>query len=133
MLAQRSIMEHIRSTGEITGGPPPFGPKDRSRYLQALDDSQTCRVTTKVMPMGLPIFCMFRAELHQALRQRGFRIKDEDLRLWQDIFAPGDPAVPLRSVHFAQGQLSKSLLVRALAADAQFRCNLILRQPCHIV
>lgn len=59
-------------------------------YLQALDDSQTCRVTTKVMPMGLPIFCMFRAELHQALRQRGFRIKDEDLRLWQDIFAPGD-------------------------------------------
>lgn len=59
-------------------------------YLKALDDSQTCRVTTKVMPMGLPIFCMSRAELHQALRQRGFRIKDEDLRLWQDNFAPGD-------------------------------------------
>jgi len=39
MLAQRSIMEHIRSTGEITGGPPPFGPKDRSRYLQALDEA----------------------------------------------------------------------------------------------
>jgi uncharacterized protein YaiI (UPF0178 family) len=38
-LAQRSIMEHIRSTGEITGGPPPFGPKDRSRFLQALDEA----------------------------------------------------------------------------------------------
>lgn len=36
-LAQRSIMEHIRSTGEITGGPKPFAPGDRSRFLQALD------------------------------------------------------------------------------------------------
>ena len=38
-LAQRSIMEHIRSTGEITGGPKPFGPADRSRFLQALDET----------------------------------------------------------------------------------------------
>lgn len=59
-------------------------------YLQALEDSQTCRVTTKVMPLGLPIFCMFRAELQQALRQKGLRLKDEDLRHWQDHFAPGD-------------------------------------------
>ena len=36
-LAQRSIMEHIRSTGEITGGPRPFERADRSRFLQALD------------------------------------------------------------------------------------------------
>ena len=36
-LAQRSIMEHIRSTGEITGGPKPFERADRSRFLQALD------------------------------------------------------------------------------------------------
>jgi uncharacterized protein YaiI (UPF0178 family) len=36
-LAQRSIMEHIRSTGEITGGPRPFDRADRSRFLQALD------------------------------------------------------------------------------------------------
>jgi len=36
-LAQRSIMEHIRSTGEITGGPKPFAREDRSRFLQALD------------------------------------------------------------------------------------------------
>ena len=35
-LAQRAIMEHIRSTGEITGGPRPFAAADRSRFLQAL-------------------------------------------------------------------------------------------------
>ena len=38
-LAQRAIMEHIRSTGEITGGPPPFSPNDRSKFLQALDET----------------------------------------------------------------------------------------------
>ena len=38
-LAQRSIMEHIRSTGEITGGPRPFAGADRSRFLQALDEA----------------------------------------------------------------------------------------------
>jgi hypothetical protein len=59
-------------------------------YLQALEDSQTCRVTTKVMPMGMPIFCMFRSELQQALRQKGLRMKDEDLHRWQDSFAPGE-------------------------------------------
>ena len=38
-LAQRSIMEHIRSTGEITGGPRPFSAGDRSKFLQALDEA----------------------------------------------------------------------------------------------
>ena len=38
-LAQRAIMEHIRSTGEITGGPRPFAGADRSRFLQALDEA----------------------------------------------------------------------------------------------
>jgi uncharacterized protein YaiI (UPF0178 family) len=32
-------MEHIRSTGEITGGPRPFERNDRSRFLQALDEA----------------------------------------------------------------------------------------------
>ncbi|MFY9627405.1 MAG: YaiI/YqxD family protein [Methylocystis sp.] len=36
-LAQRSLMEHIRSTGEITGGPPPFSSANRSQFLQTLD------------------------------------------------------------------------------------------------
>ncbi|RTL83022.1 MAG: YaiI/YqxD family protein [Hyphomicrobiales bacterium] len=38
-LAQRSLMEHIRSTGETTGGPPPFSAANRSRFLQALDQT----------------------------------------------------------------------------------------------
>jgi uncharacterized protein YaiI (UPF0178 family) len=38
-LAGRMIGEHLRSMGEITRGPAPFGPADRSRYLQALDQA----------------------------------------------------------------------------------------------
>ena len=38
-LAQRGLMEHLRSTGETTGGPPVFSPADRSRFLQALDQA----------------------------------------------------------------------------------------------
>jgi uncharacterized protein YaiI (UPF0178 family) len=36
-LATRSIMEHLRSTGEMTSGPKPFDAKDRSKFLNALD------------------------------------------------------------------------------------------------
>lgn len=36
-LAQRELMEHLRSFGEITGGPKPFSQADRSRFLSALD------------------------------------------------------------------------------------------------
>lgn len=36
-LASRAVGEHLRSMGEITGGPPPFAAADRSRFLQALD------------------------------------------------------------------------------------------------
>lgn len=38
-LATRSIMEHLRSTGEATGGPKPFDRAARSRFLQALDEA----------------------------------------------------------------------------------------------
>jgi len=38
-IAQRALMEQIRSTGEITGGPRPFDRNDRSRFLQALDET----------------------------------------------------------------------------------------------
>ncbi|MGN6422679.1 MAG: YaiI/YqxD family protein [Asticcacaulis sp.] len=40
-LAQRALMEHIRSTGEITGGPPPFSAASRSQFLQTLDQTIT--------------------------------------------------------------------------------------------
>ena len=36
-LASRAIGEHLRSMGEITGGPRPFSAADRSKFLQALD------------------------------------------------------------------------------------------------
>ncbi len=36
-LASRAVGEHLRSMGEITGGPRPFAPADRSRFLQSLD------------------------------------------------------------------------------------------------
>jgi uncharacterized protein len=36
-LATRALMEHLRSFGEITTGPKPFSPKDRSAFLSALD------------------------------------------------------------------------------------------------
>lgn len=37
-LATRDLLSELRQSGEITGGgPPPFGKRDRSRFLQALD------------------------------------------------------------------------------------------------
>jgi uncharacterized protein YaiI (UPF0178 family) len=38
-LAGRMVGEHLRSIGVATSGPPPFGPKDRSNFLQALDQA----------------------------------------------------------------------------------------------
>ena len=38
-IAQRAIMEQIRSTGAITGGPKPFDRNDRSKFLQTLDET----------------------------------------------------------------------------------------------
>jgi uncharacterized protein YaiI (UPF0178 family) len=46
-LAQRAIMEHIRSTGEITGGPPPFSNANRSQFLQTLDQVITREQRTR--------------------------------------------------------------------------------------
>ena len=36
-LATRNLMDQLRSAGEITGGPRPFSPKDRSAFLGSLD------------------------------------------------------------------------------------------------
>jgi hypothetical protein len=38
-LAQRSVAEHLRAIGEMTGGPKPFDRQARSRFLQALDEA----------------------------------------------------------------------------------------------
>ncbi|MDO8380421.1 MAG: YaiI/YqxD family protein [Pseudomonadota bacterium] len=37
-IANRALMEQLRSTGDILGGPKPFDRNDRSRFLQALDE-----------------------------------------------------------------------------------------------
>ena len=38
-IATRSIMADLRVGGDIIGGPAPFRPADRSRFLQALDEA----------------------------------------------------------------------------------------------
>ena len=36
-VATRNLLHELRSAGEITGGPRPFSPQDRSQFLQAFD------------------------------------------------------------------------------------------------
>jgi uncharacterized protein YaiI (UPF0178 family) len=38
-LAVRNLMTDLRSSGEITGGPKPPGPRDRSNFLSTLDQT----------------------------------------------------------------------------------------------
>jgi uncharacterized protein YaiI (UPF0178 family) len=38
-VATRNLMDQLRSAGQTTGGPPPFAPRDRSRFLSALDNA----------------------------------------------------------------------------------------------
>jgi uncharacterized protein YaiI (UPF0178 family) len=36
-LASRELAQHLRELGELGGGPRPLGPRDRSRFLEALE------------------------------------------------------------------------------------------------
>ena len=38
-LATRNLLSQLRDMGTVTGGPPPFDKKDRSRFLQRLDET----------------------------------------------------------------------------------------------
>ena len=38
-LAVRNLMTDLRSSGEVTGGPKSFAPRDRSAFLSALDQT----------------------------------------------------------------------------------------------
>jgi uncharacterized protein YaiI (UPF0178 family) len=38
-LASRELLAHLRELGSITGGPAPFENRDRSRFLQRLDET----------------------------------------------------------------------------------------------
>jgi len=37
-VATRDLLSELREAGEITGGPPPLSKRDRSRFLQQLDE-----------------------------------------------------------------------------------------------
>jgi len=37
VLATRNLLSEMRGAGLVTAGPAPFGPRDRSQFLQALD------------------------------------------------------------------------------------------------
>ncbi|MDD5723286.1 MAG: YaiI/YqxD family protein [Syntrophales bacterium] len=39
VVATRDLLAELRGTGEITGGPPPLQKRDRSRFLQQLDEA----------------------------------------------------------------------------------------------
>ena len=38
-LANRELLAHLRDLGTLTGGPPPFSARDRSRFLHRLDET----------------------------------------------------------------------------------------------
>lgn len=38
-LATRDLLAHLRETGTMTGGPPPFAKRDRSQFLRRLDET----------------------------------------------------------------------------------------------
>ena len=38
-LATRNLLEQLRETGAVTGGPKPFAPRDRSNFLSALNQA----------------------------------------------------------------------------------------------
>jgi uncharacterized protein YaiI (UPF0178 family) len=40
-LATRNLLDSLRSAGEVTGGPRPFSARDRSAFLQALEQAVT--------------------------------------------------------------------------------------------
>jgi uncharacterized protein YaiI (UPF0178 family) len=48
VLATRDLLAELRGAGEVTGGPAPLGKRDRSRFLQTLDNAiQAIRRRTK--------------------------------------------------------------------------------------
>lgn len=54
-VAMRDLLSELRGAGEITGGPPPLTQRDRSFFLQKLDDAvQNLRRTAAPVTRTLP-------------------------------------------------------------------------------
>jgi uncharacterized protein YaiI (UPF0178 family) len=51
-LAKRELMDHLRQMGSVTGGPPPFVPADRSRFLARLEEAIQAIRRLKAAPPG---------------------------------------------------------------------------------
>jgi uncharacterized protein YaiI (UPF0178 family) len=51
-LATRNLLDALRSAGEVTGGPKPFSPRDRSEFLGTLD--RVIRRLQRVAPQSGP-------------------------------------------------------------------------------
>ncbi len=49
-LAGRALAQHLRETGAVTGGPPPFAKADRSRFLVALDALLQAALRSRASP-----------------------------------------------------------------------------------
>lgn len=50
-VAMRELLSELRGAGEMTGGPPPLNQRDRSLFLQQLDDTiQSVRRTAAFRP-----------------------------------------------------------------------------------
>lgn len=50
-LATRDLLAHLRDGGKVTGGPPPFGARDRSRFLDQLEATIRAALRSEV-PLG---------------------------------------------------------------------------------
>ena len=46
-MATRALLADLRGAGEITKGPRAFTPRDRSRFLQSLEDAVQCALRAK--------------------------------------------------------------------------------------
>jgi hypothetical protein len=51
-LANRELMAYLRDMGNMTGGPAPFEKRDRSRFLQRLDDVLQAAVRVRKCERG---------------------------------------------------------------------------------
>jgi uncharacterized protein YaiI (UPF0178 family) len=51
-MAKRELMDQLRQMGAITGGPPPFAPADRSRFLARLEETIQAIRRRKPAPPG---------------------------------------------------------------------------------
>ncbi len=51
-MAKRELMDQLRQMGAVTGGPPPFAPADRSRFLARLEETIQAIRRLKAFPHG---------------------------------------------------------------------------------